>query len=210
MEVDASDPDRDQFRRSHAGEEQSVQEREVWVVRAGLVNSTDFPAPGAEVAKDFIAFFLGERRRSRNDLFGPAHFWKWKRHREVILLRVTHHGTERSQSSARFRRTARAATCFAHLSPAQYEVPDSDIHQKGLRKSSFTNVDSEPLGRASSKPFALLGLTSPLQRLGEDLRKSIKARQLLLPCLPTLGRIYERNRFRPFNNWEDFAPRLGP
>ena len=127
MEVDASDPDRDQFRRSHAGEEQSVQEREVWVVRAGLVNSTDFPAPGAEVAKDFIAFFLGERRRSRNDLFGPAHFWKWKRHREVILLRVTHHGTERSQSSARFRRTARAATAslIYHLLNTKFPIATS-------------------------------------------------------------------------------------
>ena len=54
-----------------------------------------------------------------------------------------------------------------------------------------------------------LGLASPLQRLGEDARKSIKALQPLLP-VHALGRIYGRNRFNSFNNWDGLHCGLGP
>jgi hypothetical protein len=63
------------------------------------------------------------------------------------------------------------------------EITDSVTHQK-IAQVVLANVDGEPVGPASSKPAAPLGLASPLQRLGEDVRKSIKARQLLLPCVP--------------------------
>jgi hypothetical protein len=66
----------------------------------------------------------------------------------------------------------------------KHETTESATHQK-IAQVVLANVDGEPVGPASSKPSASLGLASPLQRLGEDVRKSIKARQLLLPCLPT-------------------------
>jgi hypothetical protein len=66
------------------------------------------------------------------------------------------------------------------------EITDSATHQK-IAQIVLANVDGEPVAPASSKPSAPLGLTSPLQRLGEDARKSIKAQQLLLPLF-ALGR----------------------
>ena len=88
----------------------------------------------------------------------------------------------------------------------KHEIADS-AHQK-IARVVLANVDGEPVGPASSKPCAPLGLTSPLQRLGEDARKSIKAQQLPLSVYP-LGRIYGRNRFNSFNNWDGFAQRAG-
>jgi hypothetical protein len=87
------------------------------------------------------------------------------------------------------------------------EMTDSVAHQK-IAQNVLANVDGEPVRPASSKPSAPLGLTSPLQRLGEDERKSIKAKQLLLPVY-ALGRIYGRNRFNSFNIWDGFALRAG-
>ena len=67
----------------------------------------------------------------------------------------------------------------------KHEVPDSETPPKKIAQVVLANVDGEPVGPASSKPAVPLGLANPLNRLGEDVRKSIKARQLLLPCLPT-------------------------
>jgi hypothetical protein len=82
----------------------------------------------------------------------------------------------------------------------KYEITNSATHQK-IAQVVLANVDGEPVGPASSKPSAPLGFASPLQRLGEDVRKSIKAQQLLLSVY-ALGRIYGRNRFNSFNNWD--------
>jgi hypothetical protein len=92
----------------------------------------------------------------------------------------------------------------------KHEVPETDTPPKKIAQVVLANVDGEPVRPASSKPSAPLGLKSPLQRLGEDVRKSIKARQLLLHVY-ALGRIYGRNRFNSFNNWDGFALEgLGP
>jgi hypothetical protein len=90
----------------------------------------------------------------------------------------------------------------------KHEITDSATHQK-IAQVVLANVDGEPVEPASSKPFAPLGFASPLKRLGEDARKSIKAQQLLLR-LYALGRIYGRNRFNSFNNWDGLPLGLGP
>ena len=66
----------------------------------------------------------------------------------------------------------------------KHEITDSATHQK-IAQVVLTNVDGESVAPASSKPAAPLGLASPFKRLGEDARKSIKARQLLPPCVCT-------------------------
>ena len=87
-----------------------------------------------------------------------------------------------------------------------HEITDSATYQT-IAQVVLAIVDGEPVGQASSKPAAPRGLASPLQQLGET--KSIKAGQLLL-LFVLVGRIYGRNRFKPFNIWDDFALRLGP
>ena len=85
----------------------------------------------------------------------------------------------------------------------KHEITESAARQR-IAQVVFANVDGEPVGAAYSKPPAPLGLASPLKRLGEDARKSIKAGQLLLPVC-ALGRIYGRHRFDSFSDWDDFA-----
>jgi hypothetical protein len=89
-----------------------------------------------------------------------------------------------------------------------HKTTDSATHQK-LAHIVLAKVDGEPVGPASSKPAAPLVVASPLKRSGEDARKSIKAGRSRLPRVRTRPN-KRTNRFKPFNNWDASARRLGP